>query len=115
MAALVKGHEISTAISISDPAPRSHQSEPRKDVRTILPLPTGVIAQIKSSVAITNLTAVVLGLVQNSLDASASKITVNVDFRRGGCVVEDDGRGIAPLEFGSDGGLGKLYRKFIVL
>jgi DNA mismatch repair protein MLH3 len=80
--------------------------------QTILPLPTKVIAQIKSSAAITDLTAVIQELVQNSLDANASKITIDVDFGRGGCVVEDDGVGIVPMEFETEGGLGKLYRRF---
>jgi DNA mismatch repair protein MLH3 len=83
----------------------------RADARTILPLPGEVVAQIKSSAAITSLTTVILGLVQNSLDADASKVTVDVDFGKGGCLVEDDGLGIAPGEFAVEGGLGRLYRE----
>ncbi|KAF2707067.1 DNA mismatch repair protein [Pleomassaria siparia CBS 279.74] len=77
--------------------------------RYILPLPTDVIAQLKSSTAIVSLTYVVLELLKNSLDAGATKVDATVDFTRGNCSVEDDGRGIAPLEFGEEGGLGKLY------
>ncbi|KAF2117791.1 DNA mismatch repair protein [Lophiotrema nucula] len=72
-------------------------------------LPDEVVAQLKSSTAITSLTGVVLELLKNSLDAEATKIEATVDFGRGGCSVEDNGLGIAPLEFREDGGLGKLY------
>ena len=78
---------------------------------SIQPLPPAVIAQIKSSTTITNLNSVVTGLLKNSLDAGSKKIDINVDYGRGGCVVEDDGLGILPSEFGENGGLGKLYRK----
>ncbi|KAF2142522.1 uncharacterized protein K452DRAFT_226518 [Aplosporella prunicola CBS 121167] len=87
----------------------------RRDVTTaalprpIEPLPPHVVAQIKSSTAITDLTAVVLGLLLNSLDAGAARIDVAIDTRRGGCVVEDDGSGILPAEFREAGGLGKPY------
>lgn len=82
---------------------------------SIKQLPADVITQIKSSVVITALNGVVYGLVQNSLDASASRITVSVDYSRGNCTVEDDGTGIPPSDFCSDGGLGKLYCKCIEL
>ena len=82
-------------------------SEPRQ--KAILPLPKDVVAQIKSSTAIVSLSGVVFELLTNSLDAGATKIEATVDFARGGCSVEDDGLGIAPSEFGEDGGLGKLY------
>jgi DNA mismatch repair protein MLH3 len=78
---------------------------------SIQPLPPEVIAQIKSSIAITSLNGVVCQLVKNSLDASCTKIDITVDYARGGCVVEDDGLGIQPSEFGEGGGLGKLYRQ----
>ncbi|EON62760.1 hypothetical protein W97_01985 [Coniosporium apollinis CBS 100218] len=75
----------------------------------ILPLPAEVIAQLKSSITITDLNDVVLELLKNSLDAGATKIEVTVDLRRGGCIVEDNGLGIPPREFRDDGGLGKQY------
>jgi DNA mismatch repair protein MLH3 len=78
---------------------------------SIQPLPPAVIAQIKSSITVTNLNSVVTELLRNSLDADSKKIDINVDYGRGGCVVEDDGLGILPFEFGENGGLGKLYRK----
>jgi DNA mismatch repair protein MLH3 len=76
-------------------------------------LPPDVVAQIKSSTVITSLNGVVLELIQNSLDAESTKVNVNVDYARGGCIVEDDGFGIPPSEFGPDGGLGKLYREYL--
>lgn len=78
---------------------------------SIQPLPPDVIAQIKSSIAITSLNGVVCELLKNSLDAGATKIDINIDYPRGGCVVEDDGLGIFPIEFRETGGLGKCYRK----
>lgn len=77
---------------------------------SIQPLPPDVIAQLKSSIAITSLNGVVFELVKNSLDAASSKIDISVDYLRGGCVVEDDGLGIPTSEFEEKGGLGKLYR-----
>jgi hypothetical protein len=78
---------------------------------SIEPLPSKVIAQIKSSIAITSLNGVVAELFKNSLDASSSKIDITVDYLRGTCIVEDDGLGIPPAEFREEGGLGKLHRK----
>ncbi|KAL2785851.1 hypothetical protein BJX66DRAFT_314050 [Aspergillus keveii] len=75
----------------------------------IQPLPSEVVAKIKSSTSITHLNGVIAELVKNSLDASAQSIFVTVDYRRGGCVVEDDGDGILPAEFAPDGGLGKIH------
>lgn len=77
--------------------------------KPIRPLPPEVIAQIKSSIIITKLSDVVIGLVRNSLDASATRISIIVDFARGGCEVEDDGEGIISEEFGDGGGLGLPY------
>ena len=77
----------------------------------ILPLPPEVAAQIKSSIAVTSLSIVVLGLLANSLDADARRVDINVDLRRGTASVEDDGTGIPPNEFAEDGGLGKSYRE----
>ena len=78
----------------------------------ILPLPAEVASQIRSSIAISSLESVVLGLVENSLHGGARKIDVRLDFRHGSCTVEDDGCGILPQEFAEDGGLAKPYRKF---
>ncbi|KAK0654598.1 DNA mismatch repair protein MutL [Lasiodiplodia hormozganensis] len=77
--------------------------------RPIAPLPPEVVAQIKSSTAITSLATAILGLVENSLDSGATQVEIAVDARRGGCTVEDDGFGILPSEFKESGGLGKPY------
>jgi DNA mismatch repair protein MLH3 len=79
----------------------------------LLPLPASVVAKIKSSIVINTLNDAVLELFKNSLDASSTRVEINVDYGRGGCVIEDDGLGIPPTEFHEDGGLGKLYREFI--
>ncbi|KAJ5373443.1 hypothetical protein N7517_005449 [Penicillium concentricum] len=73
-------------------------------------LPSDVIAKIKSSTSIVHLTGVILELVKNSLDANAHTIFVTVNFKRGGCIVEDDGDGISPAEFEVAGGLCKPHR-----
>jgi DNA mismatch repair protein MLH3 len=77
---------------------------------SIRPLPAEVVAQIKSSIAITSLNGVVLELLKNSLDASASKLDVEIDYGRGNCTVLDNGLGIPPADFEPEGGLGKLHR-----
>jgi hypothetical protein len=38
-----------------------------------------------------HLNGVILELVKNSLDANAHTVFITVDFKRGGCVVEDNG------------------------
>ncbi|KAK7733092.1 DNA mismatch repair protein [Cytospora paraplurivora] len=76
---------------------------------SIKPLPGDVVAQIKSSVAITSLNNVICGLVKNALDAKATKINLTVDYSRGNCSIEDDGVGIPPPEFKHTGGLGQLH------
>ncbi|TGO19713.1 hypothetical protein BPAE_0337g00040 [Botrytis paeoniae] len=76
---------------------------------SIQPLPSDVIAQIRSSSTITTLNGVIFELVKNCLDACCSKIDIDVDYSRGSCTVEDNGLGIMPSEFGQNGGLGKLY------
>ncbi|KAK0388050.1 hypothetical protein NLU13_4294 [Sarocladium strictum] len=76
---------------------------------SIKQLPQDVIDKIKSTVAITSMNGVVDSLLRNSLDSSATKIHVAVDYAKGDCSVEDNGQGILPTEFQSDGGLGKLH------
>ncbi|KAI6796327.1 hypothetical protein KC361_g4489 [Hortaea werneckii] len=75
----------------------------------ILPLPPDAVAQIHSSKDITSLQGVVLALLENCLDAAATKIDILVDFGRGSCVLEDNGLGILPAEFTKEGGLGRMY------
>jgi DNA mismatch repair protein MLH3 len=74
-------------------------------------LPKDVVAKVKSSATITNLNHVILGLLENALDAGARKIDIQVQESRGSCTVEDDGYGIPPVEFAAQGGLGKMNRK----
>lgn len=81
---------------------------------SIQPLPRDVVAQIKSSATVTSLNGAVFGLLQNSLDAGASKINIAVDYGRGNCSAEDNGVGIAPAGFREDGGLGQLHCKYLV-
>lgn len=76
----------------------------------IQPLPRDVAAKIKSSTSITHLNGVIIELVKNALDANAHTVCVTVDFRRGSCIVEDDGDGIQAAEFEPSGGLGKAHR-----
>lgn len=75
----------------------------------ILSLSPEVIFGIQSSKHITSLQAVVLSLLENSLDASSNKVEIEVDFRRGGCTIEDNGTGISSAEFLESGGLGRMY------
>ncbi|KAK5116706.1 hypothetical protein LTR62_007380 [Meristemomyces frigidus] len=75
----------------------------------ILPLPTDAAAQIYSSKTITSLQGVVLALLENSLDAGATKVEISIDFDRGGCTVLDNGAGILSEEFNEEGGLGKMF------
>jgi hypothetical protein len=79
---------------------------------SIQQLPEDVTAQIKSSTTITSLNGVVCGLVKNSLDAGATKVTISVDYAKGNCSIEDNGDGIPPHEFTPSGGLGKLHCEF---
>lgn len=75
----------------------------------ILPLSEDAISQINSSKQITSLSGVVLALLENSLDAGATKVEVSVTFARGSCIVEDNGCGIPSTEFLEHGGLGKYH------
>lgn len=75
----------------------------------IRPLPDEAIQQLKSSVAITSLNDAVIGLAKNSLDASATRINISVDYSRGNCSVEDDGHGIQPNEFLEGGALARPH------
>src|SRR4051812_26145300 len=77
----------------------------------ILPLPPEVARKVQSSVLVTNLNAVVVELMKNSLDAGAGSINVVIDYRRGGCVVEDDGFGLPAAEFKDGSGLCRAHSK----
>jgi hypothetical protein len=87
----------------------SQDAAPTSSESAIRPLPPDVISQLRSSITITSLTGVVLELLRNSLDAGATKVDISIDWRRGGCTVEDDGWGIPPAEFHETGNLGKMH------
>lgn len=72
-------------------------------------LPPAVVAQIRSSTTITSLNGTFIELLKNALDAKATKIHADIDYLRGSCVIEDDGRGILSAEFEEAGGLGRLH------
>nr|POE94381.1 dna mismatch repair protein mlh3 [Quercus suber] len=78
-------------------------------VSRILPLSPEAISHIQASKEITTLSEVVIALLQNSLDAAATKIDIHVNFVRASCTVEDNGIGILPTEFAEPGGLGQPY------
>lgn len=75
----------------------------------ILPLCPEAISQIQSSKQITSTLDVAVALLENSLDAGATKVDISVDFRRACCTIEDNGHGISLSEFSATGGLGKMY------
>lgn len=75
----------------------------------ILPLSEDAISQIHSSKQITSLPGVVIALLENALDADATKVDISVNFTRGSCVIEDNGHGIPSAEFSEHGGLGKMH------
>lgn len=77
-------------------------------------LPADAVANIRSSLCIRTLNEVVLELVKNSLDANAQKVTVVVDFAKGGCTVEDDGCGIRQQDFEEGGGIAVRYSMLLV-
>ncbi|KAF8431032.1 hypothetical protein BGX38DRAFT_1229996 [Terfezia claveryi] len=74
----------------------SAASPPSDAPRRIVSLPPSVTARLRSTLAITSLTQAVSELVQNSLDANARHIKIQVNFLRNSCVVGDDGCGIPP-------------------
>lgn len=75
----------------------------------IRPLPKSTTSRIQSSSKITCIEDVALSLLENSLDAGASKIEIVIDTKRGNCTVEDNGHGIYPSEFEADGKLCTSY------
>ncbi|TQS35703.1 hypothetical protein Golomagni_03869 [Golovinomyces magnicellulatus] len=76
---------------------------------SIFALSPDVINQVKSYSSVTSLNEVICELLKNSLDASATKAEISVDYSRGTCCIEDNGLGIPPFEFHETGGLGKAY------
>ena len=76
---------------------------------SILPLPSHVRAQIRSSVEINSLADVVEGLLKNALDSGAKNLSIAVDFAKGFCSIQDDGAGIQSTDFSSDGHLARAH------
>lgn len=72
-------------------------------------LPDSTTSQIRSSFIIPSLAACVLELVQNSLDASATRIEVAVGPDSWQCRVTDNGRGIDEDDLRR---IGRRYRMF---
>ncbi|KAL7276305.1 DNA mismatch repair protein [Rhizina undulata] len=68
------------------------------DAPSIKPLPDSVKARLRSTLNITSLSDAISELIQNSLDAEANNIKVQVNLSRNSCVVEDDGVGIVPRD-----------------
>lgn len=62
----------------------------------IRPLSAEVVARLRSTLTISSLSDAVAELLQNSLDAHARSVRININFSRSSCVVEDDGVGISP-------------------
>ncbi|KAI5359954.1 hypothetical protein Slin15195_G118150 [Septoria linicola] len=91
------------------PLKPQHEPTPATEPGRILPLSPDAIAQIHSSKHITTLQGVIASLLENSLDAGATKIDVSVDWKRGSCSVDDNGSGIPAAEFREAGGLAKMY------
>ncbi|CAK4026329.1 DNA mismatch repair MLH3 [Lecanosticta acicola] len=75
----------------------------------IQPLSAKAISQIHSSKHITSLQGVIWSLLENSLDGGATKVEITVDWKRGGCTVDDNGAGIPAGEFSENGGLCRMY------
>lgn len=63
--------------------------------------------QIEASATIPDLNSVIEGLLCNSLDAGATRIDLVVDHSRAACSVEDNGEGIAVINFREGSRLGK--------
>lgn len=76
---------------------------------SIQPLPVEAQLQLKSSAALHSLNDAIIGLVQNSLDAQAQRIHIEIDYLKGNCCVDDDGVGIPAAEFEAEGGLGLMH------
>ncbi|KAK4685252.1 DNA mismatch repair protein MLH3, partial [Tremellales sp. Uapishka_1] len=73
---------------------------------TLATLPTSTSTQIRSSVIIPTLPQVVSELIQNALDAQATKIECWIDLEDRGVRVEDDGVGVGKYQLRE---LGKRY------
>ncbi len=78
--------------------------------RRIEPLATTTIESLRSSFIITSFSSVALELVQNSIDAGATKVTVHADVASWEAKCVDDGRGVSAKEIVK---LGERYGEFV--
>lgn len=69
----------------------------------IIPLNIKSQRQLHSATRVSTLNEVITSLIENSLDANARSIRVDLDYIAGSCTVVDDGVGIASEEFEEDG------------
>ncbi|TGZ85281.1 hypothetical protein EX30DRAFT_361150 [Ascodesmis nigricans] len=74
--------------------------------RPILPLPADVRARIRSTITILDLKSAISELIQNSLDAAATSITITANLARNSCAITDNGHGIPASQLES---VGTLY------
>lgn len=66
-----------------------------EDTPVIARLPQETQSRLRSTQILTSLVQIVSELVQNSLDAEASRVDVGLDCKEWMCWVRDDGHGIA--------------------
>ena len=80
-------------------------------------LPTPTQAKLRSTQLLTSVPQVVSELVQNSLDANATRIDIGLHCKEWTCWVRDDGHGInkAGLESFGQGEEGGRYSKSCVI
>lgn len=79
--------------------------------RPVLPLSSETQSQLRSTQILTSLPQIISELVQNSLDAKATRIEVGVDVVQWECWIKDDGTGIskAGMQILAQGSLAGRY------
>lgn len=63
--------------------------------RAVLPLSAETRSQIRSTQILTSLPQIISELVQNSLDAKATRIEIGIDLAQWECWVKDNGTGMS--------------------
>lgn len=81
-------------------APSRGEPLPRSTLQPIVPLPPSTTSLLRSTLVIPSLPAALLELVQNALDAQASRIDVSFDLDRWTIKCEDNGVGIVRSQLG---------------
>lgn len=76
----------------------------QEKIGVIKPLPTKTTSLLRSTLIIPSLPSILIELVQNSLDAKASNITVSFELDNWTIKCEDDGYGLTNLEMLKVGG-----------